>query len=42
MSAVVVLMLWIWLSTVMVLVGAVINAELARRTFRRGGSVPAV
>jgi membrane protein len=42
LAAVVVLMLWIWLSTVMVLVGAVINAELDRRTFRRGGSVPAV
>lgn len=42
LAAVVVLMLWIWLSTVMVLLGAEINAELHRRTVRRGGSVPAV
>lgn len=42
LAAVVVLMLWIWLSTVMVLLGAEINAELDRRTSRRGGSVPAV
>lgn len=42
LAAVVVLMLWIWLSTVMVLVGAEINAELDRRTARRRGSVPAV
>lgn len=42
LAAVVVLMLWIWLSTVMVLVGAEINAELERRSVRRGGSVPAV
>lgn len=42
LAAVVVLMLWIWLSTVMVLLGAEINAELDRRTNRRGGSVPAV
>ncbi|WP_333816396.1 YihY/virulence factor BrkB family protein [Tabrizicola sp.] len=32
LAAVVVLMLWIWLSTVMVLVGAEINAELDRRS----------
>ncbi len=42
LAAVVVLMLWIWLSTVMVLLGAEINAELDRRTVRRGGSVLAV
>jgi membrane protein len=42
LAGVVVLMLWIWVSTVMVLVGAEINAELDRRTVRRGGSVPAV
>lgn len=41
LAAVVVLMLWIWLSTVMVLVGAEINAELDRRTIRRS-PVPAV
>jgi membrane protein len=32
MAAVVVLMLWLWLSTVVVLIGALINAELERRT----------
>jgi membrane protein len=37
LAAVVVLMLWIWLSTVMVLVGAEINAELDRRTGRLTG-----
>jgi membrane protein len=42
LAAVVVLMLWIWLSTVMVLVGAEINAELDRRTAVRRGHVPAV
>lgn len=42
LAAVVVLMLWIWLSTVMVLVGAEINAELDRRTAPRRGYVPAV
>jgi membrane protein len=31
LAAVVVLMLWIWLSTVVVLIGALINAELERR-----------
>lgn len=41
LAAVVVLMLWIWLSTVMVLLGAEINAELDRRTLRRRGTVPA-
>lgn len=35
LAAVVVLMLWVWLSTVMVLVGAEINAELDRRTAAR-------
>lgn len=34
LAAVVVLMLWIWLSTVMVLVGAELNAELDRRARR--------
>ena len=42
LAAVVVLMLWIWLSTVMVLLGAEINAELDRRSIRRGASVPVV
>lgn len=42
LAAVVILMLWIWLSTVMVLLGAEVNAELERRSVRRGGSVPAV
>lgn len=32
LAAVVILMLWIWLSTVMVLVGAEVNAELDRRS----------
>lgn len=42
LAGVVVLMLWIWLSTVMVLLGAEINAELDRRTtVRRGRAVPA-
>lgn len=35
LAAVVVLMLWLWLSTVMVLVGAELNAELDRRTAAR-------
>lgn len=35
LAAVVLLMLWLWLSTVMVLVGAEINAELDRRTAAR-------
>lgn len=34
LAAVVVLMLWIWLSTMMVLVGAELNAELDRRSRR--------
>jgi membrane protein len=42
LAAVVVLMLWIWLSTVMVLIGAEINAELDRRTAVRRSYVPAV
>ena len=42
LAAVVVLMLWIWLSTVMVLLGAEINAELDRRTVPRRGLAPAV
>lgn len=42
LAAVVVLMLWIWLSTLMVLLGAEINAELDRRSIRRGASVPVV
>ncbi|HLQ18883.1 MAG TPA: YihY/virulence factor BrkB family protein [Tabrizicola sp.] len=42
LAAVVVLMLWIWLSTVMVLVGAEANAELDRRTAVRRSYVPAV
>ncbi len=37
LAAVVVLMLWIWVSTVMVLVGAEINAELDRRSAIRRG-----
>ncbi len=36
LAAVVVLMLWIWLSTAMVLIGAELNAELDRRSGRRG------
>ena len=35
LAGVVVLMLWVWLSTVMVLVGAELNAELDRRTAAR-------
>lgn len=42
LAAVVVLMLWIWLSTVMVLLGAEINAELDRRSAPRRSFVPAV
>ena len=42
LAAVVVLMLWIWLSTVMVLVGAEVNAELDRRTVRSRGHALAV
>lgn len=42
LAAVVVLMLWIWLSTVMVLVGAEVNAELDRRTAVRRGHALAV
>lgn len=41
LAAVVVLMLWIWISTAMVLVGAEINAELNRRSGIRRGYVPA-
>ncbi|RYI32735.1 MAG: YihY/virulence factor BrkB family protein, partial [Acetobacteraceae bacterium] len=42
LAAVVVLMLWIWLSTVMVLLGAEVNAELDRRSAARRSPVPAV
>jgi membrane protein len=42
LAAVVVLMLWVWLSTVMVLVGAETNAELDRLTARRKSFLPAV
>lgn len=42
LAAVVVLMLWIWISTVMVLLGAEINAELDRRTAPRRSFAPAV
>lgn len=42
LAAVVVLMLWIWISTVMVLIGAEINAELDRRTGASRGFAPAV
>jgi membrane protein len=41
LAAVVVLMLWIWLSTLMVLVGAEVNAELDRRTARHRGHAQA-
>lgn len=42
LAGVVVLMLWVWLSTVMVLVGAEINAELDRRTAIRRGHAATV
>jgi membrane protein len=38
LAGVVVLMLWIWLSVVMVLVGAEVNAELERRSAASGGA----
>jgi membrane protein len=41
LAAEVVLMLWIWLSTLMVLVGAEVNAELDRRTARHRGHAQA-
>lgn len=41
LAAVVVLMLWIWISTVMVLLGAEVNAELDRRTVRTARTVQA-